>query len=66
MNEITPALDDSRTTLTTIAETPSAADHDVPATADAAPRIYRALTERPADLESLFVPPRRQANDVTL
>jgi hypothetical protein len=43
----------------------SAADHDLSSTADAAPRIYKAFTERPAGVESLFVPPRRQTNNVT-
>lgn len=61
MNEPILALDDRMDTLMLAEKTLRAADYDEPVAADAPqPRTYTALTERPADFEGFFVPPRRQ------
>jgi hypothetical protein len=53
------AIDKLSATLVT-GDTPNAADCGTGLAMDAQPRTYKALTERPADFEGFFVPPRRQ------
>lgn len=62
MSETAPASDDGR--LTQIEEALSAADCDVPVAIDAPRPAYRALPERLADSNRLFVAQRRRCAEV--
>lgn len=65
MDETTSVPDDRRAAMTTTVEASVPVEHDAPATAEPAPRMYKALTERPADFEGFFVRARRQGNIAT-
>jgi len=60
MIETTLVLENSCDDLTSTEETPSASDYDARVAADATPRAYSALTERPAGFRDIFAPKRRQ------
>jgi hypothetical protein len=60
MHEAIPVFESSSTAAISIEETPSADDNCARVAAEATPRTYFALTERPADFTEIFVPIRRQ------